>query len=95
MLLNIFLGDQISLGTVLKGVPTCSGDRIMIPITAGVGDKSVFKLDLECFDKEDCLPGLYHDQLAKHLEAAIKDSAIDEILDLDFKGNRIPEKQIH
>lgn len=83
---------NLAEGTVLKGVPSCSGDRINISITAGVVDKNVFKVDLECYDKEDCLPGLYHDQLAKHLEESTRDSAVDEILDFDFKGNRIARK---
>jgi hypothetical protein len=83
---------NLSEGTVLKGVPSCYGDRIIITITAGVVDKNVFKVDLECYDKEDCLPGLYHDQLAKHLEESTRDSAVDELLDFDFKGNRIARK---
>ena len=83
---------NLSAGTVLKGVPSCSGDRIIISITAGVVDKNVFKVDLECYDKEDCLPGLYHDQLAKHLAESTRDSAVDELLDIDFTGNRIARK---
>lgn len=83
---------NLAEGTVLTGVPSCSGDRIIISITAGVVDKNVFKLDLECYDKEDYLPGLYHDQLAKHLEESTRDTAVDEMLDFDFKGNGIARK---
>lgn len=79
-------------GITLKGVPSFSGDRIIIQITAGIIGKEIKRLDLICFDQEDYLEGVYHDELAKQLEEATKESLLDEVLDLDFKGNRIARK---
>ncbi|MHB9148004.1 MAG: conjugative transposon protein TraM [Candidatus Amoebophilus sp.] len=83
---------RLEQGITLKGVPSFSGDRIIIHITAGIVGDEIKRLDLICFDQEDYLEGVYHDELAKQLEEATKESLLDEVLDLDFKGNRIARK---
>lgn len=83
---------NLEAGTILKGVPNFAGERIEIRITAGVVGKEIRRLDLLCFDKEDLIEGIFHDQLAKQLEEATKEGLIDEVLDLDFKGNGLARK---
>jgi hypothetical protein len=83
---------SLEQGITLKGVPSFQGDRIIIQITAGIVGKDIKRLDLICFDQEDYLEGVYHDELAKQLEEATKESLLDEVLDLDFTGNRIARK---
>lgn len=95
--LRIILQEPIPIlnlesGIILKGIPTFVGERIHIHITAGIIGKEVRQLDLICFDKEDLIEGVFHDELAKQLEEATKEGLIDEVLELDFKGSEIARK---
>jgi hypothetical protein len=87
-------------GTILKGAPYLEGgSRLRIKITAAVIDDKVKKIELLCFDKEDCMEGLYHDELATQLEEDTKTGLLDEAFDVDLgeggmasKGGRIARK---
>lgn len=83
---------NLEAGTILKGIPNLVGERINIQITAGIIGQDIRKLNLICFDKEDCIEGIYNDQLAKQLEEATKEGLLDEIFNLDFKGKSIAQK---
>ena len=91
---------QIKRGTILKGVPSLEGgSRIKINITAAIVDNKVRKVELRCFDKEDCIEGLYHDDLAEQIEEDTKKELLEEAFDLDIgegevakKGKRIARK---
>ena len=81
---------NLDSGTILKGIPTFAGERIRIHITAGIVGKEIKQLDLICFDKEDLIEGVFHDELARQMEEAAKQGLLEEVLDLDFKrGSRI------
>ena len=86
---------SLASGTLLKGIPTLAGERIEIRITAAVVEDEVRPLDLVCFDKEDCIAGLYHDELAKRLEEDLKEGVLDEVLNLDFKGKELAKRATH
>lgn len=103
--LRIFLKEaipalQLEAGTILKGVPYLEGgSRLRIRITAAVIENKVKKIELCCFDKADCLEGLYHDELATQLEEETKTGILDEAFDVDFsegemtrRGGRIARK---
>lgn len=106
--LRIFLKEDIdALGlekdAILKGIPYIEGTRIGIRITAAVVGKQIRKIDLVCFDKEDCLKGIYHDGVAAQLERDTQNSLWDEALDLGEdaiskggsaarRGNRVIKK---
>jgi hypothetical protein len=95
--LRIILAEPIpslhlKAGTILKGVPSFSGERIMISITAGIVSKDLVKLDLTCYDQADYLAGLYHDELASQLAEATQEGVLEEILDLEFKGKALARK---
>ncbi|OJW68557.1 MAG: hypothetical protein BGO68_01260 [Candidatus Amoebophilus sp. 36-38] len=68
---------NLESGAILKGIPVFAGERINIHITAGVVGKEIRRLDLICFDKEDLIEGVFHDELAKQLEEATKEGLID------------------
>jgi Conjugative transposon, TraM len=81
--------------TILKGVPGFGTDRIYIHITAGIYKDKEFSLKKEnliCYSKEDRLEGLYHDELARQVQEAVKEGLIDEMTGLEFKGNRLVTK---
>lgn len=83
--LRIYLQEAIpklklNPGTVLKGIPCFSGNRIQIRITASIADNNPKKLDLVCFDKGDCLEGIYNDALEASLEEGLEDILIEEVL---------------
>ena len=81
----------LEAGTTLKGPASLlNSARIKIHITAAEGSRK--KIDLDCFDSEDLLEGIYNDELARQLEEYAKGSLVDEILDLDFQGKRIAQK---
>jgi len=81
----------LEAGTTLKGPATLlNSARIKIHITAAEGSRK--KIDLDCFDSEDLLEGIYNDELARQLEEYAKESLVDELLDLDFQGKRIAQK---
>jgi hypothetical protein len=83
---------NIDSGTILKGIPSFSGERIKIHITAGIVGKEVKQMDLICFDKEDLIEGVFHDALARQMEEDAKQGLLEEVLDLDFKGSEIARK---
>ena len=74
---------HLDSGTVLKGIPYLEGSRIGIKITAAVCGEKVHKVALVCYDKEDCVEGLYHDALAARLSHDIKETLLEELWDLD------------
>jgi hypothetical protein len=103
--LRIFLKEaipalQLEAGTILKGVPYLEGgSRLQIRITAAIIEDKVKKIELRCFDKEDCMEGLYHDELAAQLEEETKTGLLDEVFDVDLsegamarRGGRIVRK---
>lgn len=96
--LRIFLKEaipalQLEAGTILKGVPYLEGgSRLRIRITAAVTGDKVKKVELLCFDKEDCMEGLYHDDLAAQLEEETKTGLLDEAFDLDFSEGEMTRK---
>ncbi|MCP3659454.1 MAG: hypothetical protein GY830_03700 [Bacteroidetes bacterium] len=57
-----------------------------------IEDGKLKRINLKCYDKADCLEGIYHDDLTKEIEDDLKGKTIDELLDLDFKGSRIGKK---
>ncbi|XWN34660.1 MAG: conjugative transposon protein TraM [Roseivirga sp.] len=77
---------DLPAGTLLKGLPTRQGHRIKINITAGIVHGEVRPLNLLCFDPNDCLEGLFDDQLQTALENDIQDAVLEELLDFDFTG---------
>ena len=86
--LNILLKEpipdlQLEEGTILKGLPYLEGTRIGIQITAAVTNGQVRKVTLFCFDKEDCVAGLYHDEVAAKHENDIKATLADEFWDFE------------
>jgi hypothetical protein len=96
--LRIFLKEaipalQLEVGTILKGVPYLEGgSRLKIRITAAIVDNKVRKVELLCFDKADCMEGLYHDDLAAQLEEDTKTGLLDEAFDLDLSEGEITRK---
>ena len=74
---------QLESGTILKGLPYLAGTRIGIRITAAVTSSQVRPVSLVCFDKEDCVAGLYHDEVATKLEHGMENILLDELWDLD------------
>ena len=86
--LKIFLKEAISElhleeGTMLKGVPYLEGgSRLKIKITAAIVDDKIRPVELRCFDKEDCMEGLYHDDIAEQLEGDTKNRLLEEVFDL-------------
>lgn len=104
--LRIVLKDPIpalnlAVNTVLKGVPYLEGGtRLNIKITAAIVEDTVRPVSLECFDKEDCMEGLYHDDLAQQLEETTKNRLLEEALDLSIgeeeamvrKGKNVVQK---
>lgn len=82
---------SLESGTILKGPATfLEMGRIRIHITAAEGSRK--KIDLDCFDSEDLQEGIYHDQLARQIEEYTKESMMDELLDIEFKGKRLAKK---
>jgi hypothetical protein len=86
---------DLKVGSVLKGIPRPSSEdnRILITITAGVTYSTRQRLSLTCYD-EDLQEGLYYDKLSYQLEDEIKESLVDEILDIDFKGRELTKKGV-
>lgn len=88
--LRIVLKDPIPAlnlegSTILKGIPYLEGGtRLKIKITAAIVDDTVRPVSLRCFDKEDCMEGLYHDDLATQLEESAKNRLLEEALDLEI-----------
>jgi hypothetical protein len=86
--LKIFLKEAIAElhleeGTMLKGVPYLDGgSRLKIKITAAIVDDKIRQVELRCFDKEDCMEGLYHDDIAAQLEGDAKNRLLEEAFDL-------------
>lgn len=86
--LRIVLKDPIPVlnleeNTILKGVPYLEGGtRLKIKITAAMVDDTVRPISLQCFDKEDCMEGLYHDELSQQLEETTKNRLLEEALEL-------------
>lgn len=86
--LNIVLKDPIpSLGlaedTILKGIPYLEGGtRLKIKITAAIVADTVRPISLHCFDKADCIEGLYHEDLARQLEGTREGKLLEQVLDL-------------
>jgi len=84
---------NLAVNTVLKGVPYLEGGtRLKIKITAAIVDETVRPVSLQCFDKEDCMEGLYHDDLAQQLEEITKSRLLEEALDLDIGEEALVRK---
>lgn len=58
------------------------GSRLKIKLSAAVTEEKVLQIALLCFDKEDCLEGLYHDELAAQLAAATQTGLFEAAFDL-------------
>ena len=86
--LKIVLKDSIpalhlEAGTILKGVPYLEGGaRLKIKITAAIVGDTVRPVHLICFDKSDCLEGLYHEALYQQLEGNREGRLLEKVLDL-------------
>lgn len=83
---------SLESGTILKGIPSLAGERIRIHITAGIMNNEVYKVELVCFDKEDCLEGLYHDELSRQVAEEVQAGLLAEVLSLEFKGKDVARK---
>ncbi|XWN35393.1 MAG: conjugative transposon protein TraM [Roseivirga sp.] len=75
---------DLPAGTLLKGSPSWQGTRVMINITAASVHGKVRPLKLLCFDPNDCLEGLFYDQIDSALEHEIKDALLEEALDFNL-----------
>jgi len=88
--LRIFLKEAIpelhlEEGAILKGIPYLEGgSRLKIQITAAIVDDKIRSVALRSFDKEDCMEGLYHDDLAAQLEESTKNRLLEEAFDLEI-----------
>lgn len=86
--LRIVLKQTISTlnlveGTILKGIPYLgNSNRLHIKITAAIVGDKIIPITLHCFDPEDCIEGLYHDELAIQMEAHTKSRVLDEALNI-------------
>lgn len=86
--LKIVLKDPIpalnlEAGTLLKGVPYLEGGtRLKIRITAAIVGDTVRPVQLVCFDKSDCLEGLYHEELDQQLAGTREGRLLEKVLDL-------------
>ena len=86
--LKIVLKDPIpalnlEAGTLLKGVPYLEGGtRLKIRVTAAIVGDTVRPVQLVCFDKSDCLEGLYHEELDQQLAGTREERLLEKVLDL-------------
>ena len=80
-------------GIILRGVPKLAGSRILLEVSSYVLGKAIKNTRLLVFDKEDCQPGLYHDEILKKVEEQSEDTLVDAALDsIDFKGKKLLAK---
>ena len=79
-------------GAIVRGVPRISGDRIAIQVTSYKKGNSIRPIQLDVFDKNDLLPGLFHERLAQNLEKEVEDEALDTALGVQFRGVNLIRK---
>jgi hypothetical protein len=86
---------RLNTETKLTGIPRLSGeDRILINITVGVIGSEDREVLLTCYDPGDPEEGLFYDRSSYQLEDEIKESLVDELLDVDFKGRDLIKKGV-
>lgn len=74
---------NLEADTILKGVPYLEGGtRLKIRVTAAIVGDTVRPIHLVCFDKADCLEGLYHEALAQQLAGTREGRLLEKVLDL-------------
>ncbi len=83
---------NLEKGVQLTGLATIEGTRVKIRFTMARQKNERKRVDLECYDIEDGMLGIYHDDLAKLIEEDTQDGILDEALSLDFKGARLGKK---